>query len=393
MLRTHPLANIGEGAAAQGNTSMYRGSLYAHVQAGPRSHDWFSEHLEHGSAFCWYASGGSTCSGFHGHLDHHTHGAGGTDRGYYEPIYSMRAYIDDVVMHSFTKNGKGLEQFLAVHDVFRDWVDALGFLTNDKTSVWSSTWAGQQKLEDLAAQHGYGQMTDIRDLGVDIAVRGITKSQTARIRSKVSIERCYRLHRCTGFSMPERQLGALQLVLAKALWGCELVPSTGAILSELGKSISKLVFGPVGGRNQELSLGVFMKAANLNPRYYQASRTVLFWQAWLVDTGGGTRLMQDAWISADEFVTVSAMQDQTTKDSPCSIGLQCEAHCLCWTRGLTTRSCTIAVGAVPVLVNRRDIDIRRTSAQHVTRRLALGSICFGSALLLATQSAPSGGHM
>eukprot|EP00971_Amphidinium_carterae_P292012 5796659-Amphidinium_carterae.1 len=174
---------------------------------------------------------------------------------------TLRAYIDDIVqdLHSLTQNGKGYEQFLDVHAVFREWVDALGFLTNDKTSVWSTTAAGQKKLEELAETHGYGQSTDIRDLGVDIAVRGVTKSDTSRVRLRTSIERCYRLHRCSGFNMVERQLGALQLVLAKATWGCELVPASGAILSELGKSISKFVFGPVGGRHQELSLGVFTK--------------------------------------------------------------------------------------------------------------------------------------
>eukprot|EP00971_Amphidinium_carterae_P352258 6492512-Amphidinium_carterae.3 len=212
---------------------------------------------------------------------------------------TLRAYIDDIVMHSFTQNGRGYEQFLDVHAVFREWVDALGFLTNDKTSVWSTTAAGQKKLEELAEVHGYGQSTDIRDLGVDIAVRGVTKSDTSRVRLRTSVERCYRLHRCSGFNMVERQLGALQLVLAKATWGRELVPASGAILSELGKSISKFVFGPVGGRNQELSLGVFTKSANLIPRYHQASRTVLFWQGWLKDTGGGTVLMQDAWMGAE----------------------------------------------------------------------------------------------
>eukprot|EP00971_Amphidinium_carterae_P241623 4797892-Amphidinium_carterae.1 len=83
------------------------------------------------------------------------------------------------------------------------------------------------------------------------------------------------------------------------------MPSTGAILSELGKSISKLVFGPVGGRHQELSLGVFTKSANLNPRFHQAARTVLFWQAWLRETGGGTGFMRDAWMGAEAAVRMN----------------------------------------------------------------------------------------
>eukprot|EP00971_Amphidinium_carterae_P226180 4486465-Amphidinium_carterae.1 len=208
---------------------------------------------------------------------------------------SARGYVDDIVFHTL-KAEQCAHTFETAHTTFRDWVTAMGFQTNHKTAIWHTKPVGRAVTERLADVWHYAQVDHVRDLGVDLTTKGVRQQPVARQRLKEAIRKVIRLQRLTGFTVTQKELGARMIIVAKALWGCELSPLPACNLEELQSAIARFV--QPTARNVKVNLCFLTNTGGLLPLEEQACRTLRFWHGKLQSHGGPSPLMQDCWLVA-----------------------------------------------------------------------------------------------
>ena len=209
------------------------------------------------------------------------------------PLLAARAYVDDIVFHSGEGN-KVLDEFNIAHGIYRQWIEALGFVANSKTGIWSQH-GGHLAAQAYSGQFGYAVVSEVRDLGVDLCLRGAGRRPTHTTRMKRAFANCLRLQRSSGFSQVQLQLGVRLIILGKALWASELCPPSWHTMTELGQQVAKVIYKTLMGRNVELALGILATTPGLIPHHLRCMRTIAFWHRWLLSPRVPRALLEDAW--------------------------------------------------------------------------------------------------
>ena len=180
------------------------------------------------------------------------------------------------------------------HGIYRQWVEALGFVANSKTGIWSRH-GGHLAAQAYSGQFGYAIVSEVRDLGVDLCLRGAGRRPTHTTRMKQAFAKCLRLQRASGFSQVQLQLGVRLIILGKALWASELCPPSWHTMTELGQQVAKAIYKTLMGRNVELALGILATTPGLIPHHLHCMRTIAFWHRWLLSPRVPRALLEDAW--------------------------------------------------------------------------------------------------
>eukprot|EP00971_Amphidinium_carterae_P332964 6467405-Amphidinium_carterae.1 len=197
----------------------------------------------------------------------------------------LRAFVDDMALwfRHKTHNPAEPQRLRQVHSLLLDWCRLLKVELNHKTVVWSIGSVSVQRLMLSSPEFEvYAKDVEIRDLGVDLPLRGKLTSVTHRERILESKLRVQRLDRCSSFVKHEREQAIAVNVLPKAFWGGELFGLPNPPMVELRKSIVKFLrHGEALHRSPHGVLTLAAERPCLDPMFALCLNTLLYWYKWL----------------------------------------------------------------------------------------------------------------